>query len=169
ETVKDSDMKRFANLDVVIAANLTWGSMDSVLYTTVEVKRLGEERAFNAYPYKSVLDAGAVVSGATDYPAGAVPSPIAAYIVAVTRNSTDDPKMIRDPSQKMTVDEALRVLTYGGAYQMRQEKFRGTIEVGKKADLIILDTNLLKSHSVKTLETKVLLNVIDGNVIYKAG
>lgn len=167
EIVKDSDIKRFNDLDVVIAANLSWGCKDDVLYPTVEVKNLGEERASKAYPYKTVLDTGAIVSMATDYPAGAVSSPIAAYIVAVTRNSTDDESFARDPSQKMTVNEALRAITYGGAYQMRQENIRGSIEVGKKADLIILDTNLLESHSIKTIETKVLMNMVNGKIVYK--
>ena len=93
ETVKDSDINRFKDLDIVVAADLSWGCIVEDLYQTVEVKRLGEERAFKAYPYKSVLDAGTVVSLATDYPAGSVVSPIAGYLVAVTRNTTDDEEL----------------------------------------------------------------------------
>ena len=168
ETVKESDVARFKKLDIVIAADLSWGTIDDVIYPTVEVKNLGEERAFKAYPYKTVLDAGAVVSSATDYPAGAVSSPIAAYVAAVTRNATNDEAYVRDPSQKMTINEALTALTYGGAYQMRQENIRGTIEVGKKADLVALDTNLLEVYSTTALKTKTLLNMVNGKVVYEA-
>lgn len=167
ETVKDSDISRFKDLDIVVAANLSWGCIVEDLYQTVEVAHLGEERAFKAYPYKSVLDAGTVVSLATDYPAGSVVSPIAGYLVAVTRNATDDEELARDASQKMTVDEALKAVTYGGAYQMRQESYRGTIEVGKKADLIVLDNNIMKNHNVSAVDTKVLRTMVDGVTIYE--
>lgn len=168
ETVKDEDMNRFKDLDIVISADLSWGCIVEDLYQTVEVFHLGEERAYKAYPYKSVLDTGAVVSLATDYPAGSVVSPIAGYFVAITRNATNDDALTRDPSQKMTIDEALKVTTLGGAYQMRQENFRGTIEVGKKADLIILDNNIMKDLDVnRILNTKVLRSIVDGKTIYK--
>lgn len=167
EVVKESDMERFSKLDVVIAADLAWGCKDDILYSTVEVKYLGEERASKAYPYKSVLDSGAVLSLATDYPAGGVVSPIAAYLVAINRNSTDDEKNVRDASQKMTIDEALRSMTYGGAYQMRQEKFRGTLKVGNKADLIVLNNNIIENHTEKDISTKVLLNIVNGKIVYK--
>lgn len=167
ETVKDSDFSRFKDLDIVVAADLSWGCIVEDLYQTVEVAHLGEERAFKAYPYKSVLDTGAVVSLATDYPAGSVVSPIAGYLVAVTRNSTDDEALARDASQKMTVDEALKAVTYGGAYQMRQESYRGTIEVGKKADLIVLDNNIMKNHNVAAVDTQVLRTIVNGVTIYE--
>lgn len=167
EIVKDSDFARFKDLDIVVSANLSWGCIVEVLYPTVEVKYLGEERAFKAYPYKSVLDAGAVVSSATDFPASSASSPIASYIVAVIRNNSLDPSMTRDETQKMTPVEALRAISYGGAYQMNQDDYRGTIEVGKKADLIVLDTNLLESYSVETIETQVLLNMVNGNIVYE--
>ena len=168
EIVKESDISRFKDLDIVVAANLSWGCIVEDIYESVEVKRLGEERAFKAYPYKSVLDAGAVVSLATDYPAGSVVSPIAGYLVAVTRNASDDESLARDASQKMTVDEALKAVTYGGAYQMRQESFRGTIEVGKVADLIVLDNNIMKNHTVADLNTTVLRTMVNGITIYEA-
>lgn len=167
EVVKDSDINRFKDLDIVVAANLSWGCIVDDLYQNVEVKHLGEKRAFSAYPYKSVLEAGAVVSLATDYPAGSVVSPIAGYLVAVNRNATDNEKNVRDATQKMTAYEALKAVTYGGAYQMRQESFRGTIEVGKKADLIVLDNNLMENHAVKDLDTKVLRTMVNGKTIYK--
>lgn len=165
ETVKDSDISRFKDLDIVVAANLSWGCILEDLYQSVEVTHLGEERAFTAYPYKSVLDAGAVVSLATDYPAGSIVSPIAGYLVAVTRNATDNEELVRDASQKMTVNEALKAVTYGGAYQMRQEGFRGTIEIGKKADLIILDNNIMENPNVSSINTKVLRTLVDGVTI----
>ncbi|MDO4963188.1 MAG: amidohydrolase [bacterium] len=166
EIVKDSDIKRLKENDIIVSANLSWGCKMEDSYESVEVKTLGEERAFKAYPYKSAMDIGAIVSMATDYPAGPVVSPIAAYIVAVTRNITSDESNVRDASQKMTVTEALKTLTYNGAYQMRQENIRGTIEVGKKADIIVLNKNLLISHSFDTLNTDVLLNIVDGKIVY---
>lgn len=166
EIVKDSDIERLSKNDIIVSADLSWGCKMDDSYEPIEVKVLGEERAFKAYPYKSAMDAGAVVSMATDYPAGPIASPIAAYIVAVIRNSTDDEANVRDASQKMTVTEALKAVTYNGAYQMRQENIRGTIEVGKKADIIVLDQNLLVSHSPETLSTEVLINMVNGKIVY---
>lgn len=167
EIVKESDFQRLKVNDVIVSADLSWGCKTDDTYESIEVNSLGEERAYKAYPYKSAMDAGAVVSAATDYPAGSIVSPIAAYIVAVTRNSTDDESNVRDASQKMSPVEALKVLTYNGAYEMRQENIRGTIEVGKKADIIALNQNLLERHSTSTLETEILLNMVNGKIVYE--
>lgn len=167
EIVKESDLARLAANDIIISANLSWGCKAEGIYESIEVNNLGEERAYNAYPYKSAMTAGAVVSSATDFPAVAISSPIAAYIVAVTRNSTDDENFVRNANEKMSPVEALKVLTYNGAYEMRQENIRGTLEKGKKADIIVLDQNLLISHSISTLETQTLLNMVNGKIIYQ--
>ncbi len=166
EAVKESDFPRFEQLGVVVAANLSWGSRVSEQQYAMETKLLGEERAEKAYPYKSLADAGAIISYATDYPPGSSALPFGGFSVGISRSFFGNPDTLRDASQQLSRDEALRALTINGAYQMNQDDMRGTIEVGKKADFVIVDTNLLTSLAGKSVLTTVLKTFVDGQEVY---
>lgn len=167
EVVQDSDAARFKELDVVAAANLSWGSkVSEEHYNSVEVKRIGEERAVNAYPYKKLIDAGAVASYATDYPPGSSALPFGGFSVGISRSLLRLPETVRNEDLRLTREEALQALTANGAYQMRQDNMRGTIEVGKKADFIIIDTNLLTCLPGKAALTINLKTFVDGQEIF---
>ena len=168
EVVKDSDAPRFRELNVLAAANMAWGSKVSAdRYDKMEVKRLGEERAVNAYPYKKLVDAGAVTSFATDYPPGSIAYPFAGYSVGISRSILGFPETVRNEALSLTREEGLIALTKNGAVQMRQDKFRGTIETGKVADFIIVDTNLLTCLSEKTGLTTNLKTFVNGEQVFE--
>ncbi len=168
ELVKESDMPRFAELDVVAAANLTWGVKIPDTYKNVEVRNIGADRAANAYPYKALLDAGATLSFATDYPPGAFESPFLGFEVGVTRSFLEIAETVRNKAAAFTRDETLRIMTYGGAYQMNQENIRGTLEVGKKADLIVVDANILTIPIDETTIASSVLTVVNNKAVYPA-
>lgn len=168
EFIKDSDKPRFKELNVVAIADLAWGEKIPTTYKEVEVRNIGEERAANAYPYKDLVDAGATVSFATDYPPGAFESPFLGFQVATSRSLLEIESTIRNQSQSLPKDEVLRIMTYGGAYQMNQEKMRGTLEVGKKADIIIVDTNLLTEPVELAPLARSVLTIVNNKLVYPA-
>ena len=88
---------------------------------------------------------------------------------AVTRRTLDDKNPNGwIPEQKITVDEAVRAFTWGSAYAEFQEDVKGTLEVGKLADIIIISDDIFKIDPVKIRDAKVLTTIVDGRVVYEA-
>jgi predicted amidohydrolase YtcJ len=71
------------------------------------------------------------------------------------------------PEQKMTVDEAVRAFTFGSAYAEFQDHLKGTVEVGKLADLVILSEDIFTIEPPKIRDVHVLVTVVDGKVVYE--
>jgi predicted amidohydrolase YtcJ len=87
---------------------------------------------------------------------------------AVTRiDNSGDPHNTWLPEQKLSIGEALQAYTAGPAHGCFREHELGTIEVGKFADIIVLDRNLFKVPTHEILETKVQLTMKDGNIVYE--
>lgn len=132
-------------------------------------KRLGEKRLqSNAYQFRSLLDAGAVLAFGSDTPVASM-NPLEGIYSAVTRR-TNDGKYPNGwiPNQKITVDEAVRAFTWGAAYAEFQENVKGTLEVGKLADLVIISDDIYSIDPVKIREARVTTTVMDGKIIYEA-
>jgi predicted amidohydrolase YtcJ len=88
---------------------------------------------------------------------------------AVTRLHNDgEPLGGWTPSEKLSMYEVLRSYTYGSAYSAGREDQLGTLEEGKLADIIIMDQNLFNIPSEKIRKTKVLLTMMDGDIIHQA-
>lgn len=167
EIIKDSDFARFKELNVIAAANLAWGSKVNEEHYEMEVKKIGAERAAKAYPYKTLADAGATLSFATDYPPGSVALPFGGFSVGISRTILDLEELERGAKdESLTRIEALDALTKNGAKEMRQDNYRGTIEVGKNADFIIIDENLLTCLEGKSALTVVLNTFVEGKEIF---
>ena len=107
-------------------------------------KRLGEARvAEGAYVWRKLLDTGARILNGTDAPVEDV-SPIQNFHATVTRQDANgQPPGGFDPDQKLTRAEALRTMTLDAAYGSFAEKEKGSIEVGKLADLVVLSQDIL--------------------------
>ena len=95
----------------------------------------GEERLQWMFAQRSFWDYGVVATGATDYPPGPF-EPLLGIQSCVTR--TDSSGKVWGPNQKVSVDEALKIYTINGAYASFEENLKGSIEVGKLADLVVL-------------------------------
>lgn len=157
-----ADIPRFKKLDVIASMQGIHCTSDAPF---VE-KRLGEERSKKgAYPWRSLLDAGVVIANGTDAPVEDV-DPIQSFYASVTRKRADSGFEFFE-EQKMTRAEALYSYTLGNAFAAFEEKLKGSIEVGKLADITILSNNLLTCKDEEILRTKVLYTVIDGKVKYK--
>ncbi len=123
------------------------------------INRLGPERARWTYAFKSLVHKGVPVAGSSDAPVEQL-SPLLGVWAAVTRE--------RSPEERLSVMEALRAYTMGGAYFSFEEKVKGSIEVGKYADLAVLSHNPLKVKPDTIKDIKVEMTMVGGKIVYSA-
>jgi predicted amidohydrolase YtcJ len=123
------------------------------------INRLGPGRARWTYAFKSLVDNGVPVAGSSDAPVEQL-NPLLGVWAAVTRE--------RSPEERLSVMEALRAYTLGGAYFSFGEKAKGSIEVGKYADLAVLSHNPLKVKPGKINDIKVEMTMVGGRIVYSA-
>jgi predicted amidohydrolase YtcJ len=112
-----------------------------------------------------LLDAGAVVTNGTDAPVEEVDA-LPSFYASVTRKRLDNPKSFY-PEQSMTREEAMYSYTLANAYAAFEEKEKGSLEVGKYADLVVLSHNLLTCEEEEILNTKVLRTYVNGDLKFK--
>jgi predicted amidohydrolase YtcJ len=130
------------------------------------VKRLGVERSrTGAYPWRSLIDSGALIANGTDVPVEEI-DPIACFYASVTRKRADN-GFAFFPEQRMTRKEAVSSYTLWNAYAAFEDKDKGSISAGKLADLVVLSNDLLACSDEEILNTKVLMTVIGGDIKYK--
>lgn len=129
--------------------------------------RVGPERAKTSWAFRSLLDAGVVLAFGSDW-TYAPPSPVMGIYAAVTRRTLDGKHPEGwIPGQKITVDQALRAYTYGGAWAAVDEAGKGTVSVNKVADLVMLDQDITKIAPEKIREANVVLTVMAGKPVYQ--
>lgn len=156
------DIARIGELGIIASMQTIHCTSDSPF---VE-QRLGEKRAEEgAYVWQSLLQNGVHIANGTDSPIERV-DPFANLYAAVTRKRVGEDKAFY-PAQILTRQQALDSYTKWNAYSAFQEDEKGEIAVGKLADLVILDTNLLTCEPEDILDTKVLYTIIGGEVKYK--
>jgi predicted amidohydrolase YtcJ len=133
-------------------------------------QRLGEARVKEgAYAWRNLLDAGARIANGTDAPVEDV-SPIQNFHATVTRQDAGGlPPSGFDPDQKLTRAEALRTMTLDAAYASFAEDEKGSIEVGKRADLVVLSQDILAVPDDALMRTEVLVTIVDGKVLHERG
>ncbi|MCS7013947.1 MAG: amidohydrolase [Chloroherpetonaceae bacterium] len=159
----EADIPRFAKLGVIASMQAVHATSDAPFV----LKRLSELRAqAGAYVWKKLLQTGAVVSNGTDAPVEDI-NPIACFYAAVTRKLKDGSVFFGD--QAMTRLEALRSYTLAPAYAAFEEHLKGSLKVGKLADVVVLSKNLLTIPDEEILSTKVLCTIVGGKVVYENG
>lgn len=130
-------------------------------------KRIGAARSQTTYAFRSILDAGGLLSFGSDWPVAPL-SPLDGIYAAVTRSTIDGANPNGwQPQQKISVTEALRAYTSVNAYAGFEENQTGTLEVGKRADLVILSADPRKVAPEAIRDIEVLKTVIDGDVVFE--
>ncbi|MEI0593327.1 amidohydrolase family protein [Brachyspira pilosicoli] len=168
QLVHKDDIKRMGELNIVAVANPYWFFKEDGYYYELELPYLGE-RAESEYPMKDLFDAGCVVSLASDYPVTVPPRPLDGIQVGATRmNLEGEADSLLGADQIVTVEQMMDSATINGAYQNFAEDTLGSIKVGKKADFIILDQNILEIAPTDITKTKVLKTYSDGKLVYEA-
>lgn len=156
------DIPRFGELGVIAAMQAVHCTSDSPFV----IKRLGEKRAREgAYPWRSLLDSDAVVTNGTDAPVEDV-DPIESFYASVTRKRVGS-DVAFFPEQCMTREEGLKAYTLSNAYAAFEEKDKGSLEVGKLADVTVLSKNLLTCAEEEIMDAEVVYTIIGGKVKYQ--
>ncbi|MEK7832144.1 MAG: amidohydrolase family protein, partial [Acidobacteriota bacterium] len=131
-------------------------------------KAVGADRLPFAFPWQSLLKAGARLVYSSDWPASISLDPIRGIHSAVNRRSVDgQPPKGWIPQQRISAVDALRAYTQTGAFASFEEAIKGRIAPGQLADIIIFSQDLFKIEPMRIHETKVVLTVFDGKVIYR--
>lgn len=163
-----SDFKRFNKLNVIAITQPYWFIKDDYYYN-IQIPYLGQERADKEYPMKSFYEAGVIVASSSDFPVTIPCNPLNAIQYGITRNKStnNDPKETLWPEESVTLEQMIRSFTINAAYANFMEKETGSIEVGKSADLIILNKNLFKISPLEINTAKVLTTYFQGKVVYQ--
>ncbi len=161
--IHPNDVSRFASLGV-IASMQPYHAIDDGRWAE---KVIGHERGMTSYAFRSLLDAKAKLVFGSDWFV-APPTPMEGIYAATTRRTLDD--KTPDgwiPEQKITVEEALKAYTIDAAYASFEEKIKGSIEVGKLADFVVLDQDITSIAPEKIREVKILKTIVGGQPVFE--
>lgn len=130
------------------------------------------DRAERVYRVGSILRAGGVLSFGSDWPAAnsySTYQPLDEIEIATTRGELDKPNgpQLPSPDEAITLEAALKAATMGPAWQLRMEHDIGSVEVGKLADLIVLERNLFEVAPKDIHKTRVLMTLVNGRVTHE--
>jgi predicted amidohydrolase YtcJ len=171
--IQEDDLSRFAELDVITSMSIQWATPD-LANLQLAVTNLGEPIVYERFMRaRSLLDSGAKLSLGTDWPAAGYYStykPLEAIQVAVTREVLKGSglKPVMPPTDEtLTLEQAIKANTLTSAYQIRLDEKLGSIEVGKAADLVVLQKNLFDVAPKEISDVDVLLTMMNGNVTYR--
>ncbi|MBL4604073.1 MAG: amidohydrolase [Emcibacteraceae bacterium] len=168
QVITDEAVKRFAELDVIAQSTPLWASYDMGGKPFVSDDQFNRYFRFNSYKQEGVR-----LTFGSDFPASGAGtlgmSPIFNIEIGHTRQSAGQPDALIQPpiEERLDVASLIRGYTYDAAYQLHMEDEIGSIKVGKKADLIILDKNPLESGPYDIHKIEVDMTMMDGQVVYK--
>jgi len=130
-------------------------------------KRIGPERIKTTHPYKSLIKSGAVVAFGTDWPVAPL-NPLYGIYASVTRQTVDG-KYPNGwiPEEKLSVEDAIKCYTLNAAYASFEEKIKGSIEIGKLADLVVLSDDILSIDPSDIKNVQVEKTIFNGEIVYE--
>jgi predicted amidohydrolase YtcJ len=161
--IAPADISRFGKLGVIPSMQ-PYHAIDDGRWAE---KFIGRERASTTYAFRSLRETGARLAFGSDWFV-APPTPLEGIYAAVTRRTLDDKNPGGwVPEQKIGVEDALRAYTAGGAFASFEENDKGSLEVGKLADLVIIDRDLTITAPESIRDARVLFTIVGGRVIYE--
>jgi predicted amidohydrolase YtcJ len=163
--IDPKDLPRFASLGVIPAMQAIHMSSDRPW----AIDRLGEKRIVEgAYMWQTLLKSGAKIVNGTDAPVEPV-NPIPSFYASATRKTLKgQPEGGYEPAEKMTREQALRSYTLDAAFGAFEEQIKGSLEVGKRADITVFSNDIMTVPEDEILKATVSIVVVDGKVAYKA-
>jgi predicted amidohydrolase YtcJ len=164
ELVHPDDLPRFAELGVTANYQALWAYLDGE--RQAEIEAIGPDRASRMFAIRNMLDSGARVVFGSDWISESM-NPLYSIQVAVTRRPPDGSEPAWLPEQRITLEQALRAYTIDGARLAGQEQLTGSIEVGKAADLVLLERNLFEVDEMEISQVPVLRTLLDGRTVYR--
>jgi predicted amidohydrolase YtcJ len=167
QVITDQDVPRFGELDVIAQSTPLWAS-----YDTYGKQFVSDDQFQRFWRFKSIEDSGGRLTFGSDYPATGAGTLGMSPIVQIEIGHTRQFGGMRDApiqpleSERLSVASLVRGYTIDAAYQLRMEDEIGSIEVGKKADLIVLEDNIFEIDPYSIHATKVLQTYLGGELIF---
>lgn len=168
EQVNDADLPRFAQIpDLIAQTTPFWHA-----YYDESAVALGAARAARYHRYRQLLEGGVRVTFGSDFPAtGDSPfdmAPLPNIEVGHTRQQIGEPdsRILGDPSERLSIETLIRGYTLDAAYQLRMEDEVGSLEIGKQADLVILDKDIFAVPAHEIHRIRVETTILAGKVIH---
>ena len=160
--LSSQDIPRFGQLGVIASMQGIHATSDAPFV----IERLGAERADEgAYVWQRLMKSGAVVSNGTDAPVEDL-DPIPNYYATVTRKTKNGTAFY--PEQRMSRREALKSMTLSPAYAAFQEDSRGSLKVGKLADVTVLSKDITAVPEDEIQSAHVVYTIVGGRILYRA-
>jgi len=167
EDIAASDLPRFGELGVIGSFQPLHANPEPT-WMGAWIENVGPEREQRAWAWKTVLDGGGRLAFGSDWPVVTI-DPWLGMQVAVTRQDIEGrPAGGWLPQQRLSVADAVYAYTMGGAFAMRRETEEGSIEIGKLADLILVSQNIFEVEPGKIAETKSVLTMVGGRVVFES-
>ena len=156
-----ADIPRFGQLEVIAAMQGIHCTSDAPYV----IARLGKQRAEEgAYVWRKLMDTNALIANGTDAPVEDV-NPLPNFYASVTRKLKDGTTFF--PAQRMRREEALLSYTANNAYAAFEDKLKGSLDIGKLADITVLSRDILTIPEDEILKTDVVYTIVGGKVAYR--
>jgi predicted amidohydrolase YtcJ len=166
-SVHPDDLGRVARLDLAVEIS-PWNTWAPDAGSSTWGKLLGRDRLSRLSPFRSLLEAGAVVGYGSDWDNVPEPDPWFAMQAAITRRNPVEPERgTMGENEAVDLATAIEIFTINGAHNLGFDGTTGSIEVGKDADMIVLDRNLFDIPTAKIHQTKVLRTVLGGRTVFE--
>lgn len=129
--------------------------------------RLGSERLGGAYAWRDIIDSGVIIAGGSDAPVERGDPRIEFYAAVTRKDLTGFQGTDWHPEQRVSREEALRMFTIWAAYAAFEEDIRGSLEVGKLADLTVFSSNIMTVPEEEILGAETVMTIVGGEVVYR--
>lgn len=166
QIVDDADQARFGELGIFAQFSANWLSADPGTVDTA-IRLCGIERQRKSFRPKSILDRGGTVTFGTDWPAAgwfSTHRPLDSIQVAITRQlvgAAEAPPILDPPDERLDLAQALYANTLGAARQLRLDGMVGSLEAGKRADLVVLQQNIFEVSPHDIAATPIDMTMMD--------
>lgn len=163
QVVAQSDFNLFGSANVIPSVQPTHATSD--MYWAAD--RLGKERVKGAYAYKQLMAQNGWIPLGTDFPVEQINPMYTFYAATARKDNKNYPQGGYQMENALTKEQALRGMTIWAAKANFEEKEKGSLEVGKLADLVILEHDLMKATDQQILKNKVIKTYINGEKVYE--
>ncbi|MEZ5347104.1 MAG: amidohydrolase [Pyrinomonadaceae bacterium] len=163
QIIAPSDFGRFRDLGIIASMQPTHAITDK----RWAPDRLGEYRTLGAYAWHTFKSYGVHVAFGTDSPVEPLNTYLTLYAAVSRQDEAGDPAGGWQPQEKLSMEDAIRAYTYESAYAEFAEKDKGTIGVGKLADLVVHSKDLLTIPAAEILETRPVYTIFNGKIVFE--
>lgn len=162
QVMRMQDISRMARLGVIASMQPTHATSDMPWAE----QRVGERRLLGAYAWRTVLNTGARLALGSDFPVESQDPRLGIYAAVTRQDRAGGPDGGWRPQEKLTRDEALRGFTLDAAYALALERELGSLEVGKRADVVVFASDIMTVPEIEIPRSEVDLTIVGGRVAY---